>query len=174
MFVLVIVLVSIYTVGTSALQAKASLPCSYVGQYTSALSDRAIASGHTIQESVGGDIGVFLTATAEVALTYGQRGEFGCAATLCTGFRTNIGVGVGVAEGYYYNFEDVAGTSKATIYSAGIGPLSFSYGSAKTTDGRDIGKIIGAGIGLSLLPFDVAVYDCNTVMNQPDCYSKIC
>ena len=67
------------------------------------MSKRAIAAGHTIQVSVGGDVGVLVSASAEIALTYGQKGEFGCSATLCYGLKTNIGLGGGITEGYTSN-----------------------------------------------------------------------
>ena len=155
----------------SSLQDKANEACGSVGRFTSALSDRAINAGHTIQVSLGGDIGLLVSMSLEVALTYGQHGEFGCAASLCTGFKTNIGVGVGITEGYYFKFSDVPGDSEVSIFTVGAWIFSYSYGLVHSSDGRLIGRISSVGVGVSLLPVDVAYYFCDTRLAEP-CSSK--
>ena len=131
------------------------------------MSKKAIKAGHTIQASLGGNVGLLVSKSVEVALTYGQYGEFGCGATLCTGYRTNIGVGVGITEGYYFKFSDVPGESAINIYTVGWGILSFSYGRVYSSDDRLIGRINGVGVSVSLLPLDVAYYYCDTHMTEP-------
>ena len=121
--------------------------------------------------SLGGDIGLLVSTSSEVALTYGQYGEFGCAATLCTGFRTNIGVGVGITEGYYFKFSDVSGKSKTSIFTVGLWFFSYSYGLVHSDGGSLIGRTSGVGVGWSLLPIDVAYYWCTTYLTEP-CSSK--
>ena len=147
--------------------------CGSIGRFSSAMSKLAIKSGHTIQVSLGGDIGLYVSASAEVALTYGQYGEFGCAATLCAGGRTTITAtaGVGITGGYYFKFKDVPGNSIITMFTVGWGVFRFSYGLVYSSDERLIGRIARARVGVSLLPVDVAVYSCDTFMTEP-CSSK--
>ena len=124
--------------------------------------------GKTIQVSKGGKIGVFLTASANIAHTYGPQGEFGCTATSCTGWSTNIGVSVTTTEGYYENFDDVDGKSLIKMWSVSILLRTWTYGSIyEQPGGKKIGYLTRTSRGLMLLPVSYAEMKCISMVKPP-------
>eukprot|EP00118_Oscarella_pearsei_P000031 m.4030 g.4030 ORF g.4030 m.4030 type:complete len:362 (+) comp10091_c0_seq2:238-1323(+) len=126
---------------------------------------RAANSRHTIESSVGGGAGVFISASLAAGHAYGQHGRVGNIWSRCWGFETNIGISAGVAEGYYNTFDDVKGQSKVFTFTAGWGPWAYTWGEIKS-GGRKIGHISGFSGGWSWLPISIGSFSCKTDMNE--------
>jgi hypothetical protein len=156
-----------------SLEEKGRQQCLSLGKFDPNMSQKAMKKGHTIQSSLGGNIGLLVTSSSQIAHTYGQEGEYGCAATLCSGLRTNLGIGVGVTEGYYFNFKDVEGQSNVSIETVGwifkCWVFKFSYGRVYKRDSNIlIGRMIGVEVESNALPFlDATTFHCNTYMSEP-------
>ena len=90
---------------------------------------------------------------------------------VCTGFKTRIGVGVGITGGYYFKFSGAPGNSRTSLFTVGWSVFRYSYGLVHSSDGRLIGRITSVRVGVSLLPIDAAYYFCDTHMTEP-CSSK--
>ena len=145
--------------------------CSYRENFVSSVYHKAKNLGKTVQVGVNGKIGIYFTASANVAHTYGPRGEFGCAATTCTGWSTDIGISVGTMEGYYNYFSDVNGGSVATLYTASF-IVSYTYGTIENLSGRKIGTLSRVGLGFSFSLFSYARMYCDCIMKTPECSRK--
>lgn len=124
--------------------------------------------------SLGGSVGVIFTTSAEAGHAYGPKGEFGCTATGCTGFTTDIGISATVMSGFYYKFDDIEGKSVVTLYGASFFGFGGVYGTVKTPGGRKIGDVSGVSASISPFPLWVTYSSstCTTIMNAPGCSSK--
>ncbi|XP_062504510.1 uncharacterized protein LOC134181280 [Corticium candelabrum] len=165
------------------LELLARRTCSHRENFVSSVYHKAKNLGKTVQVGVNGKIGIYFTASANVAHTYGPRGEFGCAAKTCTGWSTDIGISVGTMAGYYNYFSDVNGGSVAKLYTVSF-ILSYTYGTIENLSGRKIGTLSRVGLGFSFTLFSYARMSCDCIMTTPDCsrttisyqekYSKSC
>ncbi|XP_062504875.1 uncharacterized protein LOC134181623 [Corticium candelabrum] len=152
----------------ATLQQLAKQTCSLSRDFVTSRYKKAKRLGKTIQVSKGGKIGVFLTASANIAHTYGPQGEFGCTATSCTGWSTNIGVSVTTTEGYYENFDDVDGKSLIKMWSVSILLRTWTYGSIyEQPGGKKIGYLTRTSRGLMLLPVSYAEMKCISMVKPP-------
>ncbi|XP_062504316.1 uncharacterized protein LOC134181124 [Corticium candelabrum] len=150
------------------LEELARETCSFSRYFVPSRYSKAKNLGKTIQVAADGKIGVFFSASASIAHTYGPRGEFGCAATACSGWSTNIGFSVGTMEGYYNYFNDVNGRSVAKLWTVSFA-YSYTYGRIENLNGRKIGTLTKVGWGWSLIPVSYAKMYCNCIMTTPDC-----
>ena len=127
--------------------------------------------GRTIESSIGGSVGIIISTSTARGYVYGQNGEFGCMSSYCSGLEADAGAAVTVTEGYYYNFNDVAGQSK--IYLGSIPGYSFGVVYSLATGAR-IGYMSSAEAAADLAPVSAGVFYCDTeVVRGPSCRGSV-
>ncbi len=132
--------------------------------YSSATHSAAIAKGLTNSFGIGASAGAVVGGGYEEGVVYGADGRYGCYFTTCIGGLTDVSFGSYAGIGFYIDYDSFYGNSVVIIETVGKG-INFSTAQVLATDGSLIGTTDALSLGLGILPADVGVYYCTTIVD---------
>jgi len=139
--------------------------------YSRALHEGAQDLGLAQSYGTGGSAAIGGGLSQEVGVVYSTGNRFGCYTTYCFGVTTDVATGIYAAVGFYIDYESFQGESVVFIKTVGEG-LNFSTSQVLNTSFDLIGTADALSLGVSILPFDIGVYDCVTIVDTVGEYDE--
>lgn len=139
--------------------------------YSHALHEGAQDLGLAQSYGTGGSAAIGGGLSQEVGVVYSTGSRFGCYTTYCFGLTSDVAAGIYASVGFYLDYDVFQGESIAFIKTVGEG-VNFSTSQIVTTDFELIGTADALSLGVSILPFDVGVYDCVTIVDTVGEYDE--
>ncbi len=138
--------------------------------YNADVHQTAIDSGGSLNFGYGSAAAAAAGVVFEAGVVYGQE-CYGCYFSECVGLVTNVGVSAFGTVGAYRSLSDFGGRAAMVVETAGISVVAFSTAQAFNFESPPefIGTASAISIGVSLIPIDVAVYECTTVVDTAYC-----
>lgn len=135
------------------------------------LSAAARGGNVTMSYGAGGDTQVGAAMSMETGVVYGRRGEFGCYASICAGFQTDVSINAYMTLGIFRDYADFAGQSLMTTQGVStpfvqIGP-GYTTAQVASVGSRQLvgtANSVSFGVGVSPVPFQLGALTCCTAV----------